>query len=76
MSNDIEWWTKQNESTCVQNAVEVVNYARDFAHGRWSFLDPGDEDKWYGIRDNKPKGEMELPSRTKVDGLVPRERTS
>ena len=55
MSNDIEWWTKQNESTCVQNAVEVVNYARDFAHGRWSFLDPGDEDKWYGTSDVKPK---------------------
>ena len=26
MFNDIEWWTKKNESNCLQNAVEEANY--------------------------------------------------
>ena len=34
MFNDIEWWTKQTESNCMQNAGEVGNYAGHFAHGR------------------------------------------
>ena len=43
MFNDIEWWTSQNESKCLRDAVEVANYSRNVAHGCWSFL--GSE-KW------------------------------
>ena len=38
MFNDIEWLTRQNESKCSENAVEISNVGRHFAHGRWSFL--------------------------------------
>ena len=60
MFNDIEWWTSQNESKCVRDAVEVANYSRNVAHGCWSFLGSGNE-KSNMVR-NQPrhnKGEIE-----------------
>ena len=44
MFNDIEWWTNQNEPKCLQAAVEVASYPREFEQGRWSFLGPGSEE--------------------------------
>ena len=55
MSNDIESWRDQNDVKCLQRAVEVQNYAREFARGRWSSLGLGEEEKWYGTRESKPK---------------------
>ena len=34
MCNDIEWWANQNDSKCLQSAVEVAHYARNFARGQ------------------------------------------
>ena len=49
MFNDIEWWTSQNESKCVRDAVEVANYSRNVAHGCWSFLGSGKwKATWFG----------------------------
>ena len=55
MFNDIGWWTTQKESKFLQSAVEVANYDRKFAHGRWSFLGARDEDAWYEISNDKPR---------------------
>ena len=48
LSNDIESWRDQND--------EVQDYAREFAHGRWSSLGPGEEEKWYGTSESIPEG--------------------
>ena len=55
MFDEIEWWSSQHESKCSRNAVEVANYARNCVHYRWSFLGPGNEEKWFGTRSHKAK---------------------
>ena len=55
MLDDIEWWTRQNESKCLRNAVEVANYPRNLAHGRWSSLGPREDETWNGTSNDKPK---------------------
>ena len=45
----------QNDVKCVQNVVEVQNYAREFARGRWSSLGLGEEEKWCGTSESKLK---------------------
>ena len=43
--------------TCQSNAQEVADcYARRFSCGRWSFLGPGSEKKWYETCSDKPDG--------------------
>ena len=54
LANDIESWRDQNDVKCLQNVVEVQNYAREFAHGRWSSLGL-EEEKWYGTIESKPE---------------------
>ena len=44
--NDIEW--KKNDEQCISNAKNVKNYSKRFLPGRWTFLCPGSEKKWYG----------------------------
>ena len=34
-------------------------YARRFSPGRWSFLGPGSEKKWYSTHESKPHGEWD-----------------
>ena len=48
MYNDIAWGENGNTEKCVQNSIKVAKYARRFPCGRWSFLGPGSEKKWYG----------------------------
>ena len=47
MFNDISWGSQDNEQEYELNANLVSNYARRFSPGRWSFLGPGSEKKWY-----------------------------
>ena len=54
--NHIGWWTGQDDPKCSRDAVEVANCAPHFGHGRWSFLGPGNEEKWYGTSNDTPKG--------------------
>ena len=65
MFNDISWRSEDNEQECESNANFVSIYARRFSPGRWSFLGPGSEKKWYSISDSRPQGEWD-----RVDELM------
>ena len=57
MYNDIVWREEGNTEKCVTNSVTLAKYARRFPRGRWSFLGPGSEKKWYGTHYfDKPDG--------------------
>ena len=60
MVNDISWGSQDNEQECELNAKLVSIYARRFSPGRWSFLGPGSEKKWYSTYDSKPQGEWDI----------------
>ena len=57
MFNDISWRCQDIEQECELSANLVSIYARRFSPGRWSFLGPGSEKKWYSTHDSKPQGE-------------------
>ena len=38
------------------NSVTIKTFAKRCQKGRWSFLGPGDEEKWYGTHVYKPEG--------------------
>ena len=57
MFNDISWGSKDNEQECELSAKLVSIYARRFSPGKWSFLGPGSEKKWYSTHEYKPQGE-------------------
>ena len=54
MFNDISWRSEDNEQECESNTNFVSIYARRFAPGRWSFLGPGSEKKWYSTHIANP----------------------
>ena len=56
MFNDIDWAKKGYSLDCISNSKEVRDYAKRFPGGHWSFLGPGDEEKWYGTHICKPEG--------------------
>ena len=56
MYNDIVWREEGNTEKCVTNSITLAKYARRFPRGRWSFLGPGSEKKWYGTHSDKPDG--------------------
>ena len=60
MYNDIPCGERGNTEKCILNSVTVANYARRFLLGRWSFLGPGSEKKWYGTCSDKPDGEWDM----------------
>ena len=59
MFNDISWGSEDNEQECNANADLVSIYARRFPPGRWSFLGPGSEKKWYSTHGSRPQGEWD-----------------
>ena len=59
MFNDISRGSEDNEQECESNANLVSICARRFSPGRWSFLGPGSEKKWYSTYDSKPHGEWD-----------------
>ena len=59
MFNDISWRSKDNEKECESSAQLVSIYAKRFSPGRWSFLGPGSEKKWYSTHDTKPQEEWD-----------------
>ena len=59
MCNDIFWKERGNTEKCIMNSVAVANYARRFLLGRWSFLGPGSEKKWFGTYSDKPDGDWD-----------------
>ena len=59
MFNDISWGSKDNERECELSAKLVSIHAKRFSPGRWSFLGPGSEKKWYSTHEIKPQGEWD-----------------
>ena len=59
MSNDIIWRSEDNERECIANATLVSIFAKRFPPGRWSFLGPGSEKKWYPTCDSRHRGEWD-----------------
>ena len=59
MFNDISWGSKENERECELSAQLVSMYAKRFSPGRWSFLGPGSEKKWYSTHIDRPQGEWD-----------------
>ena len=57
MFNDISWGSQDNEQECIANVSHVTLFAKRFPVGRWSFLGPGSEKKWYSIKIDRPQGE-------------------
>ena len=56
MFNDISCDRKGNKDECLANAENVKVLARKFGIGRWSFIGPGSEKKWYSMEENSPQG--------------------
>ena len=54
MFNDIIWGTKDNEQESIAYATRVSLFAKRFPAGRWSFLVPGSEKKWYSTYNERP----------------------
>ena len=59
MFNDIIWGIRDNEQECIANATLVSVLAKRFPAGRWSFLGPGSEKKWYSTYNERPRGEWD-----------------
>ena len=59
MFSDISWGSKHNKRECELSAKLVSIYAKSFSPGRWSFLGPGSENKWYSTHERKPQGEWD-----------------
>ena len=51
--------TSKQREFCIANSVKMQEYARKFPRGRWSFLGPACEEKWYGTHTQKPDGEWD-----------------
>ena len=50
---------KDNEQECNAHADLVPKNAKRFPPGRWSFLGPGSEKKWYSTYNERPQGEWD-----------------
>ena len=59
MFNDIIWGNKDNEQECIANATLVSLFAKRFPTGRWSFLGPESEKKWYSTYIDRPREEWD-----------------
>ena len=59
MFNDIIWGMKDNEKECIANSTLVSLFAKRLPAGRWSFLGPGSETKWYSTYNERPQGEWD-----------------
>ena len=59
MFNDILWRSEDNERECNANATLVSLFEKRFPAGRWSFLGPGSEKKWYSTYNERPRGERD-----------------
>ena len=59
MFTDISWASQDNEQECELSADLVSIFATRFPPGRWSFLGPGSEKKWYSTHGSRPQREWD-----------------
>ena len=57
--NDIDWTKNGHSGECISNSEQVRDYAKKFQQGHWSFLGPGNEEKWYGTYAYKQEGKWD-----------------
>ena len=57
--NDFIWGIKDNEKECIANSTLVSIFEKRFPAGRWSFLRPGSETKWYSTDIERPRGKWD-----------------
>ena len=46
--NDIDWTKRGDYNDCFSNSEQVKDFAKRCPLGHWSFLAPGEAEKWYG----------------------------
>ena len=51
--------TEGDERESIANATFVTLFAKRYPAGRWSFLGPGSEKKWYSTSNERPQGEWD-----------------
>ena len=66
MLNDISWGSEDIEQECESSANLVSVHVRRFSPGRWSFLGPGSEKKWYSTLECEPQGEWDRVAELKM----------
>ena len=49
----------KTKKECIANSTLVSLFAKRFPAGRWSFLVPGSETKWFSTYNEKPQGEWD-----------------
>ena len=59
MFNDVIWRSEDNERECNDDATLVSLFAIRFPAGRWSFLRPGSETKWYSTNKDQEENGIE-----------------
>ena len=57
MFNDIDWTEEGNHDECFSSSENVKDFAKKIPLGHWSFLGPGEQEKWYGTHNYKPEGQ-------------------
>ena len=67
MFNDIDWKKNGNSAECIWTSKHVSDYAKEFPRGHWSFLGPGNEEKWYGTYAHKPEGTRDQQGNQTID---------
>ena len=67
VSNDMGWTKNGNSAECVSNSKQVSDYAKEFPRGHWSFLGPGNEEKWFGTYAHKPEGKWHQQANQMID---------
>ena len=67
MFNDIDWTRKGNDGICISNREKAKEYAKRFLQGHWTFLGPGDEEKWYGTLAYSPEGKWDSAASQMVE---------
>ena len=50
----------------------VSLFAKSFPAGRWSFLGPGSEKKWYSTHGGRPQGELDRVAENYLYNSVPK----
>ena len=60
---------KGNYNERFSNSEKVKNYAKRFQLGLWSFLSPGEEEKWYGTHTYKLEGMWNITAGVTVDNF-------
>ena len=69
LCNDVAWTTT---GWCMYLECQRSDYAKEFQRGHWSFLGPGDEEKWCGTCNYKPEGKWDQQAHQMIEVIAQR----